>query len=73
MGRIFQDPYYYPIYLQPTKEFKDKYRKRSGIETTDSELAKLGLKKSRVRELKSVTHKVKLKALALNCRRSMRL
>ncbi|MDR3205283.1 MAG: hypothetical protein LBV23_11195 [Deltaproteobacteria bacterium] len=43
------------------------------MEATNSELARLGLKKLRVRGLQSVTHKVKLKALALNCRRVMRL
>jgi hypothetical protein len=67
--------------FQNTKAFKDKYRKRSGIEATNSELARLGLKKLRVRRLKAVTLKVKLKALALNsirvirflCRKSVKM
>jgi hypothetical protein len=58
--------------FQNTKAFQDKYRKRSGIEATNSELARLGLKKLRVRRLKAVTLKVKLKALALNSMRVIR-
>jgi hypothetical protein len=49
-----------------TDEFNVKYRWRSGIEATNSLLARLGLKRLRVRRLVKVNLKVKLKALGLN-------
>ena len=50
-----------------TDAFKNQYRFRSGIEGTNSQLArKTGLKKLRVRGLSAVSYRVKLKALALN-------
>jgi hypothetical protein len=55
--------------FQNTKEFKYIYRKRSGIEATNSQLARMGLKKLRVRGVKSANLKIKLKALGLNCMR----
>jgi hypothetical protein len=55
---------------QKTKEFKDKYRWRSGIEGTNSFLARLGLKKLSVRGHEKVSFKTKLKALAVNIRRT---
>jgi hypothetical protein len=51
---------------QNQSEFKEKYRWRSGIEATNSQLARLGLKRLRVRGLKAATLKVQMKALALN-------
>jgi hypothetical protein len=57
---------------QATHEFKDRYRMRSGIEATNSQLERLGLKKLPVRGLDKVALKVFLKALALNIHRVTR-
>lgn len=60
-----------------SKEFKDKYRWRAGIEATMSHLkADVGLKRLRVRGLASVRFVVILKALSLNilrCAKTLRL
>ncbi|MDR1657711.1 MAG: transposase [Deltaproteobacteria bacterium] len=42
---------------QRTKQFKNQYRFRSGIEATNSQLARIGLKRLRVRRLKSTSFK----------------
>jgi hypothetical protein len=57
---------------QLTDEFKDKYRWRSGIEGTNSFLARLGIKRLRVRGDKASELKIKLKALGVNIRRVTR-
>jgi hypothetical protein len=54
---------------QETDEFKDRYRWRSGIEGTNSRLARMGGKRLRVRGLKPATYKMNFKALALNAKR----
>jgi hypothetical protein len=52
---------------QETQAFKSRYRMRSGIEATNSQLARqFGLKRLWVRGLKAVGAKVIFKALALN-------
>jgi hypothetical protein len=51
---------------QETDEFKDRYRWRSGIEATNSQLERLGMKKLRVRGMKQVDLRSHLKVLALN-------
>jgi hypothetical protein len=56
---------------QETPEFKKLYRKRSGIEATNSELArKYGIKRLSVRGGKKVSFAVVLKVLAMNVRRT---
>ncbi|MDR2339599.1 MAG: transposase [Deltaproteobacteria bacterium] len=58
---------------QETKEFKDTYRMRSGIEATNSELnSKFGIKHLRYRRLKKVSAAVLLKAICLNISRVVR-
>ena len=54
---------------QRTDEFLKLYSWRAGIEGTNSFLARLGLKRLRVRGLKNVELKAKLKALGANIRR----
>jgi len=55
---------------QETPEFKERYKIRSGIEATNSELKRChGLAKLRVRRRKRVGLSVRLKALALNFKR----
>ena len=54
---------------QKMKEFADLYRWRAGIEATNSFMARLGLKRLRIRGLLKVDFKVKLKALGVNIRR----
>jgi hypothetical protein len=56
---------------QKTKEFREKYRWRSGIEATNSHLARLGLKRLRVRGKKKANLRVQLKALGLNILRTI--
>ncbi len=57
---------------QQTAEFKERYRKRSGIESTNQELkGRHGLDDLRVRGKLRVEVAVWLKALALNVKRSM--
>jgi hypothetical protein len=57
---------------QETKEFKERYKIRSGIEATNSELKRChGLGKLRVRHKPRVNLAVRLKALALNIKRYM--
>jgi hypothetical protein len=51
---------------QLTDEFKDRYRWRSGIEGTNSWLARIGIKRLRVRGSKACSLKVNFKALGLN-------
>jgi hypothetical protein len=55
--------------FEKTDEFRDQYRMRSGIEGTNSFLARLGLKRLRVRGFLPALLKVKLKVLAVNIRR----
>ncbi|MDR1297695.1 MAG: transposase, partial [Deltaproteobacteria bacterium] len=52
-----------------TNEFKRLYRYRSGVEATNSQLARLGMKRLRVRGRRSVHQKIILKALALYIQR----
>jgi hypothetical protein len=52
--------------FEKTEEFREQYRWRSGIEATNNLLARLGLKRLRVRGFKRAELKVKLKALGLN-------
>jgi hypothetical protein len=54
---------------QETAEFKDRYRWRSGIEATNSQLARIGAKRLRVRGLNRSRLKMHFKALALNAMR----
>ena len=54
---------------QDTNDFKRVYRKRSGIEATNSQLARVGLKRLRVRSLSTARFKINLKVLALNVTR----
>jgi hypothetical protein len=55
---------------QETKEFKERYKIRSGIEATNSELKRChGLGKLRVRRKDRVNLSVRFKALALNIKR----
>ena len=57
---------------QQSAEFKDRYRKRSGVESTNNELKdRHGLGDLRVRGKPRVELAVHLKALALNVKRSM--
>jgi hypothetical protein len=58
-----------PRAYQETNEFKDRYRWRSGVEATNSQLSRIGLKRLRVRGLKSARFKITFKALALNVKR----
>jgi hypothetical protein len=51
---------------QDTAEFKDKYRMRSGIEATNSQLARSRMKRLPVRGLGAVTFQVMFKSLAEN-------
>ena len=53
--------------LEYSPEFKDKYRWRSGIEATFSEMdKKTGVKRLRVRGLSAVSYFARLKAIAVN-------
>jgi len=57
-----------------TPEFKDKYRWRSGIESTFSEMDKTtGLKRLRVRGLSAVGYCARLKAIGVNLFRAARV
>jgi hypothetical protein len=57
-----------------TPEFKDKYRWRSGIESTFSEMdKKTGVKRLRVRGLSAVGYCARLKAIGLNLFRAARV
>jgi hypothetical protein len=57
-----------------TPEFKDKYRWRSGIESTFSEMDKLtGVKRLRVRGLSAVGYCARLKAIGVNLFRAARV
>jgi hypothetical protein len=57
---------------QKTEEWKRRYRLRSGIEASNSQLARsLGMKHLRVRGFKAVDAKIKMKALGLNIRRTV--
>ena len=57
---------------QQTTEFKERYRKRSGIESTNQELkGRHGLRELRVRGKPRVELAVTLKSLALNIKRAM--
>ena len=57
-----------------TPEFKDKYRWRSGIESTFSEMdKKTGVKRLRVRGLSSVGYCARLKAIGVNLFRAARV
>jgi len=59
--------------FENTKEFKDKYRWRAGIEATMSHLKEyLGLKRLRVRGMASVRFVVMLKVLGLNILRCVK-
>jgi hypothetical protein len=51
---------------EESDEFKKRYRMRSGIEATNSQLAKKGAKRLRIRGLKKSQYKMDFKALALN-------
>jgi hypothetical protein len=55
--------------FEETNEFKRLYRHRSGVEATSSQLARLGMKRLRVKGRRSVHQKIILKALALNIQR----
>jgi hypothetical protein len=55
--------------MQETREFMEIYRNRSGVEATNSQLSKVGLKRVPVRGLLKATCKVQLKALAINIKR----
>jgi hypothetical protein len=57
---------------QETGPFKKRYRKRSGIEGTNSQLARIGLKRLRVRGQRTASLKIHFKALALNVIRIIR-
>ena len=53
--------------MEYSPEFKDKYRWRSGIEATFSEMdKKTGVKRLRVRGLSAVAYFARLKAIAVN-------
>ena len=53
--------------MEHTPEFKDKYRWRSGIESTFSEMDKMtGVKRLRVRGLAAVGYCARLKAIGVN-------
>jgi Transposase DDE domain/Transposase domain (DUF772) len=53
--------------MEHSPEFKDKYRWRSGIEATFSEMdKKTGVKRLRVRGLSAVSYFARLKAIAVN-------
>jgi hypothetical protein len=57
--------------FEQTAEFHEKYRYRSGIEATNSEIARrTGIKKLRIRGLDKVNYCVKLKASGLNILRA---
>jgi len=57
--------------FEQTAEFHEKYRYRSGIEATNSEIARrTGIKKLRIRGLAKVGYCVKLKASGLNILRA---
>ena len=57
-----------------TPEFKDKYRWRSGIESTFSEMdKKTGVKRLRVRGLSAVGYCARLKAIGINLFRAARV
>jgi len=57
--------------LEQTAEFHEKYRYRSGIEATNSEIARrTGIKKLRIRGMAKVGYCVKLKASGLNILRA---
>jgi len=57
-----------------TPEFKDKYRWRSGIESTFSEMdKKTGVKRLRVRGLSAVSYCARLKAIGVNLFRAARV
>jgi hypothetical protein len=55
--------------LQKTREWKDRYKIRSGIEATMSELKRLGAGKLRVRGLAKVIFAVACKVIACNIKR----
>ena len=55
---------------EETEEFKTRYRQRSGIEATNSELAKTsGFKELRVRGIVNADYRATFKVIALNARR----
>jgi hypothetical protein len=54
---------------QETNEWKDRYRWRSGIEATNSQLSLLGAKRLRIRGMESSRVTMKFKAMALNSKR----
>jgi len=54
---------------QKTRQWKDRYKIRSGVEATMSELKRLGLGKLRVRGLTKVVFVVACKVIACNIRR----
>ena len=57
--------------FEQTAEFHEKYRYRSGIEATNSEIARrTGIKKLRIRGMAKVGYCVKLKACGLNILRA---
>ena len=57
-----------------TPEFEDKYRRRSGIESTFSEMdKKTGVKRLRVRGLSAVGYCARLKAIGVNLFRAARV
>jgi hypothetical protein len=57
---------------QETPEFKERYKLRSGIEATNSELKRChGLSKPRVRRRPQIALSVRLKALGMNIKRYM--
>jgi hypothetical protein len=57
--------------MEHSSEFKDKYRWRSGIEATFSEMdKKTGVKRLRVRGLPAVAYSARLKAIAINILRA---
>jgi hypothetical protein len=57
-----------------TPEFKDKYRWRSGVESTFSEMDKMtGVKRLRVRGLSAVGYCARLKAIGVNLFRAARV
>ncbi|MDR1296203.1 MAG: transposase [Deltaproteobacteria bacterium] len=52
--------------FEETNEFKKLRRHRSGAEATNSQLARPGMKRLRVRDRRSVHQKIILKSLSLN-------
>jgi hypothetical protein len=58
---------------QRTREFRERYARRAGIEATNSELKRVhGLGRLRVRGLKRVRLAVRLKTLACNVKRALK-